>query len=650
MMMATEDGQGGCVSEKQKKMAARDIFLLLLPETTREEFKNTWSTTRRVCSDFLVSQWPALALWCVGTTVLVLLTQGQLHYEFTVEWTRQHGSKGESSFAAQWPLRRRAPPRCAFFFESIVCATHASTDDLRSPSKVAIFSASSGHERHTYSLEGRVLALSVNAEVVVVLRADGRVICLTNNLTAVLWSVGPFFSDDDHRSAIAIVEDEVWLALEGRTTRLAVVALETGATLSTHNVSEKKETDDADLGFLSDAVTEGPQPKPSNVWTANPRFWSATTYDDEPFSRLASPSIFIPNEESILAGPWRGELVFSSLAEHATSLRTRTGLAVFYSNHSGFASSPPGALVGDFDCDGTLDTVKTIDSEVPAPRTKNGQELPVCSFLGTRGIPPVEQTLQLSLCHLGNLDREISARRRRPRKQIIYSASPIVLEKRTFTDVGRVNRQAANHNKTTPYFQERLNLLLLGRTHEGACEAKHLLFSVSRGATALVDAATGRHRWLVRGTPVWSNPGGGHALSLRDDTLAIVAGQTTLALLGTNDGSLLADLQLPLLWDDELLLREPLLIEDEDPLLIVTTQFQSITIRLKTTLHGRIALRIIIFLACVALPVFINLLFDEEDIIVDQKISPPPEAMNQLKTEGEDTVAAKKHRRRRRVA
>ena len=536
----------------------------------------------------------ALGLWCCGVTLLVLLTQGQLQHELLVEWAIPHRSRGQDLHS------KRGPPACSFGdvdddgIAEVICAAHAPDDFLSEPTRVAAYDRVSGAMKLKHDVGAKVIAVAARGLVVVV-RADGAVVGVGK------WLVRPFFAAVDAAVVHVSKENITVVVGGGAETEVAVLDWEGTIIWQQRHLSAEE---DIESGFLVDR--EGPQPQPkTNAWAADPRFWKTISSDDQA----------VPDD--VMSPPSR---TLSLVRQRATEIIVRTprGLVVIDNGTSREVRVPPFALIGDLDGDETLDAVAAVDTASSPPR-RNGDEVPPCAAVFTRGLPPVvERTFDASLCHDASVDREIATRRREinPRRRLISTASPHFVD--VTTDFGRANRRVVLSDGYDLLDQ----LTRYRRLRDAAKRA--ILFTVSRGVTTLLDPATGYHRWLVRGTPSWSQPGGGHLLTLRHGTLAVVSGHTTIALLATSDGTILADALLPLLWDDELILLPPVLLPDDaeepstttpeflgsgPPLLIVTTQFQTIAVSIRTSLHGRQTLRILVFLAATAAAVLPTIAF-----------------------------------------
>eukprot|EP00635_Sarcinochrysidales_sp_CCMP3193_P011705 CAMPEP_0118908194 /NCGR_PEP_ID=MMETSP1166-20130328/11317_1 /TAXON_ID=1104430 /ORGANISM="Chrysoreinhardia sp, Strain CCMP3193" /LENGTH=620 /DNA_ID=CAMNT_0006847581 /DNA_START=61 /DNA_END=1923 /DNA_ORIENTATION=- len=568
----------------------------------------------------------ALVLWCCGTALLVLVTHGQLQHELVVEWTAPHASRGARH-------GRHRLPACAFCdvdddgSDEVVCAAHAPEDPLDAPTRLVAYDQRTGTRKLSLDV-GRVLAVAAARGRVLVLDADGVATCFEKDRP--LWRATPLVLESVVASsaAVEVGGDDGTLVVVfagGDSTQVAALSFDTGTTLWTQR---SRRTTDVGSGFLADAATAGPQPKATNGWTADPRFWAATPHDDERVLPMINSVVDVVD-----VPPWTGApavvKVFGKDGTNASSsrgvvVRTRRGVASFGADGVFETDLPPRAVV----VDGSR-VVAAVDSSTPAPRRRDGRELPPCAAVGVRGLPPsTRHAFEISLCHDATVDHELALQRRHRSslsRRPTFAAAPVVVDSKG-AHFGRVNRRAVLGDAVLDvdalveaasvfFFQgtrsnKRKNKAKKPSSDNNKKKEKNVLFAVGRGTTTLVDPETGRRRWLSRGTPTWANATAGHVVALRDDTLAVVAGQSKVALLAATDGTQLDELDLPLLWDDEIIQR--LLLHEKEAqnsttLLVLTTQFQTIALRITTTLHARFLLRVVAFFCAAALPMLLRL-------------------------------------------
>ncbi|KAJ1445603.1 hypothetical protein M885DRAFT_549406 [Pelagophyceae sp. CCMP2097] len=239
------------------------------------------------------------------------------------------------------------------------------------------------------------------------------------------------------------------------------------------------------------------------------------------------------------------------------------------------------------DGDGAVEAVRVVDSRTAAPprartRDEAGAALPACVGVATRGYPAVETRFETALCHDDGVDRDVEAGRRRARGPAAAYSTRWLKKIEGATPVACPRRGGdAAAPRLGPGFD---GAAAVDRRRWPAVDA---IFAVSRGIVTRVGA-DGEHLWQTRGAPTWAHPQEGHVFMSLNDTVVVVSGATSIALLSAADGHVLADLRLPTNWDDEALAAPPVL---RGGLIVASTQFATYVLAIDRRLVGRATAR-----------------------------------------------------------
>ncbi|KAJ8601348.1 hypothetical protein CTAYLR_009367 [Chrysophaeum taylorii] len=540
----------------------------------------------------LRNRWVEVSVWCCGVTLVVSLVHGWVDYEFEVRWRVAHAARGDDDDIAR------------FYVAPVVWEEELSVlvaDPPHEPRWVRRYGSRGAlvAQAEVCGAATRIASVAIDGARVYVARNDSSVASLDASTLASRWDAGRVFEDPSGDIAAAISGDRVYVvASDSATTRFAALDDDDGGRRLW--VSPALEHP-RDQGFLG-ASEAGPLPRPRNAWESDARFWAARDLETLA-SSFDGPEIAA---RDLVAGrvvtPWTGGVVLE-VADDVLVFRTRLGLEAIDAADGARvarAALPPAALHADLDRDGALDTVAAVESHRPAPRRRKSykraapethDDVPPCFAVATRGFPPVERYAGLeeaSLCHDAGREIDRRVQRRSDSRRLVFVAPPLPLKVRSARRESMIRLNETDGLRIPRQKRRR---------------PRDVVFAVSRGVLTRIGA-DGEHKWLVRGSPAWNAAHQGHLRKLRRDTLLIVSGPDNLALFAAYDGSLLADFDLPFVWDDEVpllppVLHEPTTKQGGDPLLVVVSQFAVYAIQLRSQRAGRLPLRLlVIFLSC----------------------------------------------------
>mmetsp|Transcript_2237 Transcript_2237/g.3525 ORF Transcript_2237/g.3525 Transcript_2237/m.3525 type:complete len:634 (-) Transcript_2237:1839-3740(-) len=576
--------------------------------------------------------WREMVLWVVGTALMVALSGSIRKHELSKAWVVTHMSRGERPEASNWTLRRRSSGLCAIG-KVVICPAHEANDFLNAPTRVVAYDSNSGQQLWSSKpMSGIVIALAIQDEYIIAVLHHGTILCLDSNgdirwessvlrinytldnITQITTRAAVEFDDIGDSSKVLIA-----ISRPTRVTRLSLALGDVLWSSSRESVyvndNPAKSNDEYVRHPLPiDPRMIGPLPRAENAWEADARFWGSTAYDQDSVLLGTETSTHWTELRALhnyVSPPHADDIAIVSADEALIRLRTRNGLEIWRNGTWIHLGVPPAALIADLDHDLAIDTVAIVDTSTSPPKlsTVKSEYSPPCIAVSTRGSPPTERFLEMALCRDNSIEKEVELRRRAERRghgRSVYSAPSLAL----------VPTQKTKKLPPLTVFLSRLFGDLVEIESSRDYQHLDLLFAISRGVVTRISAS-GSLLWQNRQTPTWSLPTGGYTFLLR--SLLLVQGQTKVALLETDSGAIVTSINLPLLWDDELTLVPPVVGTSVDKkgsdLILITTQFQIIALRLASKKMGQTVFRILILLAALALPFLARALAFDEDVV-----------------------------------